>query len=41
MLSLINLLCRCFEFDIEVMSQPWMYYLFFPAFFYMLFMMAK
>ena len=41
MQKVIDLLARCYEFDVNVLSQPWMYWLVFPAMFYMVFVFIK
>jgi len=42
MQRIIELLVRCFEYDVEVFSQPWMYWcLLIPATFYLMFFFMK
>lgn len=42
MQRILDIYARMFEFDIEVLSQPWMYWtLLIPATLYSLFMLAK
>ena len=39
---LLAIYVSCFEYDVAVFSQPWMYWcLLIPAFFYLLFFIAK
>jgi hypothetical protein len=38
---LFELLISLYEYDIEMMSQPWMYWAIFPAIFYSIFMLIK
>jgi hypothetical protein len=39
--SLFDLWTRAYTYDYEVMSQPWIYYTFFPAVFYYVFFFIK
>jgi hypothetical protein len=39
--SLFDLWARSYAYDYEVMSQPWIYYTFFPAVFYYVFFLIK
>jgi hypothetical protein len=41
MQRVIDLLIQCFEYDVAVFSQPWLYVLFFPALFYLAFFCLK
>lgn len=39
--KIIDIYVRCFEYDVEVFSQPWIYWCVFPAFFYLFFFIIK
>lgn len=42
MIRLLDLLVRCYEYDVEVFSQPWMYWCFLiPAAAYLAFFFVK
>jgi len=36
-----EILIRCYEFDVETLSQPWMYWCVLPVLFYAAFMSVK